>query len=89
MDKWREDVYTCCKVHVVEGMDTCPWVYHYTPRRQAVRGAMILSKEVRTVEVRGRNPRVLVVLVPFPANEILGFTQKRLWRRMYATSYST
>jgi hypothetical protein len=18
----------CCKVHVVEGMDTCPWVYH-------------------------------------------------------------
>jgi hypothetical protein len=42
-------------------------------RGQAVRGAMILSKEVRTVEVRGRHPRVLVVPVPFPANEILGF----------------
>jgi hypothetical protein len=34
---------------------------------------MILSKEVWTVEVRGRNPGVLVVTVPFPANEILGF----------------
>jgi hypothetical protein len=43
------------------------------PRRQAVRGAMILSKEVRTVEVCGRNPRVLVVPVPFPANEVLWF----------------
>jgi hypothetical protein len=42
-------------------------------RRQAVRGAIILSKEVRTVEVRGRKPGVLVVTVPFPANEILGF----------------
>jgi hypothetical protein len=42
-------------------------------RRRAVRGAMILSKEVWTVEVRGRNPGVLVVTVPFPANEILGF----------------
>jgi hypothetical protein len=29
MDKWRDDVYTWCKVHVVEGMDTCPWVYHH------------------------------------------------------------
>jgi hypothetical protein len=42
-------------------------------RRQAVRGAMILSKEVRTVEVRGRNPGVLVVNVPFIENEILWF----------------
>jgi hypothetical protein len=31
MDKWREDVYTWCKVHVVEGMDTCPWVYQLLP----------------------------------------------------------
>jgi hypothetical protein len=34
-------------------------------RRRAVRGAMILNKEVRIVEVRGRNPGVLVVTVPF------------------------
>jgi hypothetical protein len=31
MDKWREDVYTWCKVHVVEGMYTCPWVFHHPP----------------------------------------------------------
>jgi hypothetical protein len=37
---------------------------------------MILSKEVRTVKVRGRNPGVFVVTVPFPANEILGFAPK-------------
>jgi hypothetical protein len=42
-------------------------------RRQAVRGAMIFSKEVRTVGLRGRNPGVLVVTVPFTANEILWF----------------
>jgi hypothetical protein len=45
-------------------------------RRTAVRGAMILSKEVRTVKVRGRNPGVFVVTIPFPANEILGFAPK-------------
>jgi hypothetical protein len=45
-------------------------------RRQAIRGAMILSKEVRTVEVRGRNTRVLVVPVPFPENYVLGFAQE-------------
>ena len=43
-------------------------------RRRAVRGAMILSEEGRAVKVRGRNPGVLVVTVPFPANEILGFS---------------
>ena len=42
-------------------------------RRRAVRGAMILSEEGRAVKVRDRNPGVLVVTVPFPANEILGF----------------
>ena len=42
-------------------------------RRRAVRGAMILSEEGRADKVRDRNPGVLVVTVPFPANEILGF----------------
>ena len=32
-----------------------------------------LRKEGRAVKVRDRNPGVLVVTVPFPANEILGF----------------
>jgi hypothetical protein len=37
VDKWREDVYTWCKVHVVEGMDTCPWVYHRWLKKAARR----------------------------------------------------
>jgi hypothetical protein len=41
---------------------------------RAVRGSIKIGKEIRAVEVCGRDPRVLVIIITFPVYQILWFT---------------
>jgi len=41
------------------------------PCGRAVRGSSKLREKIRAVEIGGRNPRVFVVAVAFPVNQVL------------------
>jgi hypothetical protein len=41
---------------------------------RAVRGSIKIGKEIRAVEICGRDPRVLVIVITFPVYQILWFT---------------
>jgi hypothetical protein len=47
---------------------------------RAVRGSIEIIKEIRTVEICGGDPRVFVVTVTFPVNQVLGFAAISMWR---------
>jgi hypothetical protein len=44
------------------------------PLVRAVRGSIKTGKEIRAVEICGRDPRVLVIIIAFPVYQILWFT---------------